>query len=172
MRGVSDTSFAPEAKLTRAMFVRVLAELSDEPFGKYYHTCFTDVPLYEWYTAATTWAYENKIVSGTGNGKFSPHKAITREEACVMISKYLQAYGVKINKNTNVLNNYRDSDKISSWAREGVAAAINSGIVSGVSYNTMNPKGIINRASCARLAMLTDVLYPDAKREEYKPWYN
>ena len=158
MRGMSDTKFSPNSEMTRAMFVVVLANISNVPYGRYTFSCFT-----------ATWGYDYKIVSGTGNGKFSPHKAITREEACVMVSRYLEAFGVTLNKNTNVLNNYKDSNKISSWAREGVAAAINAGLVSGVSSDTLDPKGIINRASCARLAMQMNVLYPDAKRIK-KPW--
>ena len=83
MVGMNDSSFAPEAEITRAMFVTVLYRMSgapqlseealDAPFG--------DVKGSSWYADAVYWARENGIVQGNTPEEFSPNQGITREQA-------------------------------------------------------------------------------------------
>ena len=51
---------------------------------------FSDVPAGKWYEIPVAWAYANGITSGTGDGKFSPNQACTREQIVTFIWK---AYG-------------------------------------------------------------------------------
>ena len=77
--GTTETTFLPNASITRAQFVQVLANLSGvDTSNKNVKTKFRDVPKGKWYTPAVKWAFENGIVSGTGETTFSPDAPITR----------------------------------------------------------------------------------------------
>ena len=79
MLGVSDTRFAPNQALSRAMLVTVLYRLADEP-DVTADNPFTDVPAGQWYTNAVIWAAANGIVSGFGDGTFRPRAH--RQRSC------------------------------------------------------------------------------------------
>ena len=40
-----------------------------------------------WAADAFAWAKENKVLLGDGNGKYRPHDALTREEACLIAKR-------------------------------------------------------------------------------------
>ena len=77
MTGVSATEFAPEQTTTRAMIVSILARLENVTSAE--DAGFADVDD-EWYATAVNWAASVGVVSGTGDGNFSPNAAITREQ--------------------------------------------------------------------------------------------
>ena len=64
---------------------------------------FTDVAGDAWYSAAITWANENGIVTGFGDGTFGPGKAITREQLAAILYRYAQyrKYDVSVGEDTN-----------------------------------------------------------------------
>ena len=60
MKGISNTEFAPDSEVTRAMFVTVIYRMENEPqTGK---CAFTDVESGSYYESAVAWANENGIV--------------------------------------------------------------------------------------------------------------
>ena len=69
-QGVSDTLFAPDKTMTRAMVVTVLWRNAGSPKGG--EAEFVDVEPGQWYTEAVAWAAENSIVNGVGEGRFAP----------------------------------------------------------------------------------------------------
>ena len=56
MVGTSDTTFAPEETITRAMFVTILARYAKAETDNNAETAFTDVPAGQYYTGAVAWA--------------------------------------------------------------------------------------------------------------------
>lgn len=44
-----------------------------------------------WAADAFAWAQENKVLWGDGNGKYRPHDALTREEACLIAKRVYDA---------------------------------------------------------------------------------
>ena len=70
--GMTPTTFAPNATMTRAMLVSVLWRLAGAPAPKAPNT-FVDVPDGAWYTDAVTWAAENGVVSGIGGSQRLRH---------------------------------------------------------------------------------------------------
>ncbi len=69
MAGTSDTTFAPEATLTRAMLVTILWRQAEKPVVNYLMQ-FSDVPEGQWYSEAVRWAASETLVayfSATGN---------------------------------------------------------------------------------------------------------
>ena len=71
MTGVSNTEFAPEQTTTRAMIVSMLARLENVTSAE--SAGFADVSDGDWYATAVNWAATEGIVSGTGEGDFSPN---------------------------------------------------------------------------------------------------
>ena len=63
MAGTSDTTFAPEATLTRAMLVTILWRQAEKPVVNYLMQ-FSDVPEGQWYSETVRWAASEKLVAG------------------------------------------------------------------------------------------------------------
>lgn len=73
-KGTSDTTFSPNAEVSRGQTVTFLARLNgikDDAAG--YSHDFADVKTTDYYNNAVAWAYENKITDGTGDNTFSPN---------------------------------------------------------------------------------------------------
>ena len=78
--GTSATTFSPSQPMTRGMFVTVLGRMAEVDTDNYTVTSFSDVPTAAYYAPYISWANDEGIVSGTGNGRFSPDAPITREK--------------------------------------------------------------------------------------------
>ena len=76
MNGVSDTAFAPEETLTRAMLVTILWRQAQKPVVNYLMQ-FSDVSQGQWYSEAVRWAASEKLVGGYGDGRFGTNAPIT-----------------------------------------------------------------------------------------------
>ncbi|MEE0062404.1 MAG: S-layer homology domain-containing protein, partial [Oscillospiraceae bacterium] len=90
--GMTPTTFAPNATMTRAMLVSVLWRLAGAPAPKAPNT-FVDVPDGAWYTDAVTWAAENGVVSGIGGSRFDPSGFVTREQTAEILYNYAHSKG-------------------------------------------------------------------------------
>ena len=93
MVGTSDTTFAPEETITRAMFVTILARYAKAETDNNAETAFTDVPAGQYYTGAVAWAAANGIVNGTlehGTAYLDPQGSATRAQVATLMSRYLK----------------------------------------------------------------------------------
>lgn len=156
------TKFSPNTVCTRAMVVSILYRLSGEPYV-WGDNQFSDVKNNAWYAKAVIWAAENGIVSGVGGGKFSPDASITREQLASIMMRYASFRGLCDPDAGVMLIGFPDNDKVSSWAGDGMAWAVGTGLISGKPKNGQNyldPKGTATRAEFAsimeRFAKLTD----------------
>ena len=82
--GTDTTHFSPNASCTRAQIVTFLWRAAGSPEPKNMGG-FTDVSADSYYAKAVAWAVENGITGGTGNNKFSPDAACTREQAVTFL---------------------------------------------------------------------------------------
>ena len=89
MNGVSDSEFAPNETLTRAMLVTVLYRNEGEPATNR-SIPFADVDMGSYYGNAVSWAKQNGIVSGVTENNFAPDKNITREQIATIMFRYAQ----------------------------------------------------------------------------------
>lgn len=128
MVGVNATKFAPEYPMTRAMFATVLARMSGESLTGYNNN-FNDISNNTWYTNAIAWAASKNIVYGSGNGNFSPNDYVTKQEVCVMMSRYAVYKDVTFSSDYTMT--YADTQLINDWAKAGVAAMTKANVVSG-----------------------------------------
>ncbi len=90
-------------------------------------------------------AYRLGVVSGYPDGTFRPNGEITREEACVMLGKFIKALKPETQIDMNGWVDFHDGKEISSWARPYVVFCYKKGIMSGTSDLVMSPKSKITR---------------------------
>lgn len=158
--GTSATTFSPDVTMTRAMFVTVLARLDDADVDNSISS-FVDVPTDTWYTGSVTWASENGIVYGVGDNHFNPEQAITRQEMCVIMDRFINYYGEKtdqVHKTEGSTAPFPDNNQISSWARTAVANCRKHSLIAGYDDGLFHPLNDSTRAQVAtvisRLAWL------------------
>ena len=131
--GTSDTTFAPEVAMNRAMIVTVLAR-------------FEGVDTYDgdsWYEAGQQWAVENGISDGT-----NLDQNLTREQLITMLWRYAGSPVIEVG-----LGAYPDRDSVSGWAIKAMAWAVNAGIITGADGGTLAPQGVASRAQVAAILM-------------------
>ncbi len=152
MKGVSDDSFEPDEKLSRAMIVTILYRMENEPSASF--NKFGDVNADEWYGAAVAWASQNGIVNGVSENDFAPNDDLTREQMAAIIYRYIKFKGkdVSVGENTNILS-YDDAEYISDYAIDAICYAVGSGLMKGDSESTLNPNGTATRAETAMIIM-------------------
>ena len=172
MNGYGDTGlFGPNDKLTRAQAVQILFNMaggvkSGDPMpslpgvsvGDYAPTyqTFDDVPVNSDFAKAISWAKATGISTGyaDGSNKFGPNDEITREQFATMLYRYAQKClsatvdGVDIDK---ALASKPDGSKVDSWARDGVAWAVQNEFM-GVNSDIV-PLGKVTRAEAAAMAV-------------------
>ena len=147
-QGVSDSQFAPDTNMSRAMLATVLYRLEDAVEKG--DSSFTDVAEGAWYADGVAWANENGIVSGYGNGVFAPNDDITREQLVVMLYRYAQHLGMDTKTNKD-LKSYSDADTVSSWATDAMKWAVDKGLIAGRTNSTLAPGGTATRAETATI---------------------
>lgn len=148
--GVSTEYFRPDHLMTRAMLVTVLWRYAGAPeAGK---SAFTDVPDGLWYSEAVSWAAEQGVVSGIGQGKFDPNGNITREQMATILYRYAKLCGFDTAFDADVLSNFPDKDQVSGYALEPLQWAVSNSIITGTktgSKTLLDPRGFATRAQLA-----------------------
>ena len=149
MKGISNTEFAPDSEVTRAMFVTVIYRMENEPqTGK---CAFTDVESDSYYENAVAWANENGIVSGISEECFAPNEPITREQMAAIIYRYAAFKGYDITTSSNT--SYTDNDNISDYAKDAVIWAAEKSVMTGNTDGSFAPKANTTRAQVASVFM-------------------
>lgn len=118
MKGTGGELFSPYESATRAMMATVFYRMEGSPAGS--ADLFPDVPDGAWYTQAVRWAAEEKIYQGYDDGLFHPAESITKEQLCVILSRYARYKG------ETVTAEYTPSEGVtfSPWAVEACAWAL------------------------------------------------
>ena len=150
MNGVSDTAFAPNNKLTRAMLATILYRI-DGDSGSHEHP-FTDVEKGSWYEKAVAWAYSSGVINGTGATTFAPNENVTREQAAAMLYRYTAYCGEKTDV-AGDLSAFRDADSISAYAVEPMRWAVGMQILNGKGDGILDPTGTATRAEITKIIM-------------------
>ena len=107
---------------------------------------FSDMAGYEWAKESVDTLYEKGIVSGVGDGKFAPDKAVTREE---MLAMLIRAYGVSTEGVPNA--SFADVPE-SSWFAPYVAAGYAKGYVNGISATEFGAGANVTRQDASVMA--------------------
>ena len=146
--GTSNTTFSPNASMTRAMLVTVLYRLEGEPAvsGR---SGFSDVTFNSYYEDAVTWAADNGIVNGTSITTFSPNANVTREQMAAILYRYAQ-YKKYNTAASSSLNGFTDQASVSGYATASLEWAVAEKLVNG-SAGKLMPTGNATRAQVAAI---------------------
>lgn len=151
MTGTSETTFEPNATLTRAMMVQILYNKEGRPAATTNGNPYTDVPKDQWYYNAVQWAYENKITSGTSETTFEPNSEVTREQ----FARFMYNYAG--NPAVSGKLDFVDADQVSDWAYDAMVWANQNNIILGKKQRdgsvVLDPRGNATRAEAATILM-------------------
>ncbi|MDR0858191.1 MAG: S-layer homology domain-containing protein [Oscillospiraceae bacterium] len=136
----------PGDAITRAEFAHLNCVLFGIPLPEYLEI-FSDVAEDTPYAREINTLAEIGIVSGVGEGKFSPDGNINRESAALMLFKLIG------NQKRERTIDFTDSGKISLWAKTAVQHLGDCGIISGDEYYRFNPQNELTRADAAVLTL-------------------
>ncbi len=153
-QGVGGGKFGVNDTMTRAMLACVLYRLEGTS-DVYGDSGFRDVKDGMWYYDAVSWANANGIVNGVNENEFNPDGEVTREQAATILYRYIKYLDMSAQRKGD-LSKFRDSDKVSPWAKEAMEWATGEGIITGKPDNILAPKGNATRTEVA--AILTRLI--------------
>ena len=102
---------------------------------------FNDVSKTAWYKKSVDYAVSNKLMNGTGNGKFEPESSMTRAMLVTVLWRYAESPAEGTNGFSDVPSG--------QWYTGAVAWAAKNGVVNGVGDGKFDPDGKITREQMA-----------------------
>lgn len=145
LSGVSDTEFKGKLAINRAMLAQVLMTISkDKSVGL---IDYEDIKGDEWYADAMTWALTHGIYKGYPDKTVKATQKITRQEFASVIYNFIKEHKINMPKVKDF--NYKDQDKIASWALDQVKYMDELGLVNGESQDNYNAQGTYTREDLA-----------------------
>ena len=144
----SDGLFRPEASLSRAEAVTMLARLSVDGDGNPLYTGaagtggFSDVSRGDWYAPYVAFAQKYGIASGYPDGTFRPEQPVSRAELVKLLSSYFEVSGGTA-AFPDVAAGY--------WAAGVISFAAQQGWVSGYPDGTFRPDAPVGRAEAVKI---------------------
>ena len=156
MAGTGDTTFEPNAKLTRAMTAQILYNLEGQPevTGEATFTDMNTAP--DWSMDAIAWAQDTGVVAGMGNNTFAPNLKVTREQFAQMLYNYAKYKKCDLTK-AGDLTKFPDEVSISTWAEAALSWANGNGLINGHENGTLDPQGNTVRGQAASILMNFDL---------------
>ena len=151
--GAGEIIFDPDMELTRAELVQTLYGMAGKPEVEFVPE-FADVKESDWFASAVTWASENGIVKGKGEGRFDPVGKATREEAVTMLFAFVGSMELPL-EGIDDLDEFSDVDEISSWAVEKMEWAVGHGLIAGKD-DKLDPRGTTRRSEWAAMLKAFD----------------
>ncbi len=148
--GTSDTTFSPDASMTRGMIAQVLYAFDGASATG--GSVFADVADGAWYADAVNWAAAQGIVGGYGDGTFGPDNNITREQMVIILYNYAKLNGYDVSASAD-LTVFSDSSALSDYSAQAMSWAVGSGLISGKGDNTLAPQATATRAEVATILM-------------------
>lgn len=149
-RGYPDGTFRPDAPISRAEFLALVARAFDLKVGPE-DTPFPDVTPQDWFRPEVSAAKAAGIVGGYPDGRFMPQKPVTRVEIVAMVIRAAQNSLLE----TKEARSFPDVDP-NSWMAEPVTRGVKTGIVSGYDDGRFYPEKGASRAEA--VAILIRVL--------------
>ena len=148
MEGVNE-QFLPEATLSRAEAVAMLARLAVDGNGNKLYTgemgniSFSDVPANAWYAPYVAFAEKYALVNGYSDGTFRPEQPVSRAELVKLLSAFFPEL-------TPGAVSFPDVPA-GHWAADVISFAAGQGWVSGYPDGTFQPERSISRAEAVKL---------------------
>ena len=152
VNGDKNGNYNPDNNITRAEFVTIVVRaLGLAPDTG--ESSFSDADSSAWYCGYVENAASYGIVRGYDNRNFGPNDMITREQAMTMIARAMKITDLEVSLTDSeiraLLETYIDGLSASGYAKDSVAICLKTGIISGTSDSTIDPKDYITRAEVA-----------------------
>jgi hypothetical protein len=151
INGMDENQFKPQLDIKRSDYLLMLMralELDEAAEGQEATAAFEDTNAESYYSEALALAKELGIVKGDLNNRFRPNDSITRQEAIVMAQRAMAAAGIELPSGDAANIQFRDSQDISSYAADSVAALAAAGVIRG-NDGSLHPKQLLTRAQSA-----------------------
>lgn len=149
LEGFSDGSFQPDQPITRAQFASLLNKAFDKPKTRP-TSAFRDVEPEYWAKRTIDESVQTGFLAGYPNGVFQPNQHIS-----VVQLQTALVTGLNLQPQTPVsqtLAPFEDANQVPKWAQPKVAAAIESGLISGFpTPQKLTPNRVATRADAAAL---------------------
>ncbi len=149
LSGVNADRFEPNETLTRGEAVTALWALEGRPVVNYLMD-FSDVDPAASCGEAVRWAASQGIAGGYGGGLFGPDDPITREQLAVMLYRYAQHNGCDTTQGGMAIREFGDFTQISGYAVEAMTWAVEAGVLTGNSSDTLAPGQAATRVQTAQ----------------------
>ncbi|MFC4812153.1 S-layer homology domain-containing protein [Paenibacillus sp. GCM10023250] len=149
--GYEDGLFRPERPVTRAEWVKLLADALSLPAEAGTTGFADDGRIPAWAKAQVRAAADAGFVTGfaAGSGSvFQASQRITRAEVAVMGARVLKAAGAAPG---GAAKTFADAAGIPAWAAESIGQAASAGIVDGYPDGAFRPDGTLTRAEAAKI---------------------
>ncbi|MEO3943913.1 S-layer homology domain-containing protein [Gorillibacterium sp. CAU 1737] len=152
--GTAPGLFEPDRSVTRAEFAVLLSRLfiGGTPATSKAASGFRDVGASSWYGASARLLADLGVVNGYPDGRYRPDATIRREEMAVMISRLMTLTTAQAAPGTTrqnqLLASFQDQTSL-TWSREGVALALEQGIIQGDSPSFFGGERTATRAEAA-----------------------
>ena len=148
--GVGNGQYNPSGNLTRGDFTLMLVRtfgFTSDSIRRY-----DDVPASSYYARAISTAKALGITVGDSGSNFYPKRAITRQDAMVMLYNALKASGKTVTNGLAAdLSGFSDREDIAGYAAEAVGSLVQMGVVKGDGDGHLRPTGTLTRAETAIL---------------------
>lgn len=162
MKGMSETTFAPNGKMTRAELVTILYRLADAPDENYAdNLIFKDVKKTAWYADYLGWAVKEGLVNGYWDNTFRPNAPVLRQELAKLFSAFIDYAGYEISGNA-LIESFADAAKHPEWAKAYIEDLRVLGLIGGDQAGKFNPQSTATRAEVAAIiTRLLSAVYPE-----------
>lgn len=143
--------YRPDDSMTRQEFVVSMVRASGVDVKKYKdeELPFDDADtIASWAEDAVKAAYALGWFTGSGKGDqlyAQPAATITREAAMTMLAR-----SISVSSESDALDQFADAGRVSSWARAGMTAMVEKGIINGMD-GKLQPQGNVTRAQVAKM---------------------
>ncbi len=152
INGMTEIAFVPEGTMNRAMLAAILARVDGADTLAYEACPFADVNQEAWYAGALNWAYSTGVIQGVTADRFNPGGQVTRQDAAVMMVRYLESRGVTVELEEGEAS-FTDAASIGGYARGSLAKAQALGLFDGYADGTVRPQKLIKRSEGVAVTM-------------------
>lgn len=139
-KGTSDTTFSPDAPVTRAQMATFLWRFAGGPgfAGSQPPHGFVDVPEGAYFDEPVAWLKESGITRGTSASTFSPGETVTRAQMAAFVWRFA-------GEPAGIAHSFVDVPE-GAYFDQAVGWMSETGITTGTSDTTYSPERTLNRA--------------------------
>jgi hypothetical protein len=145
-------NYRPDQAITRAEVAAIVVRALGLAQGTG-ESSFEDVSQSDWFNGYVDTATIYGLITGYDSATYAPNDTITREQAMVILARAMKMTGLSVSTTDSeasaFFSSYVDVSAISDYAKDGIAACLKTGVVTGSSATTLSPKAHVSRAEVA-----------------------